>query len=457
MDVIGNNIANVNTYGFKKGRVNFQDMLSQTLSGAAKPREDKGGVNPKQVGLGMMVASIDTIHTQGALQVTGVNTDLAMMGEGFFILRQGDRVFHTRNGAFSIDKNGYYVNPANGLKVQGWMAQPDDEGVNVVQTAGSIEDIVLPLNDKDPARATQNIWYHCNLNKLDADGTHQTDIEVYDDTGVRRQLRVNFFRDDGATPPTELPVNQWRARISVVENGEVVPGARVGVIPGEADPALDTSDLILTFNDNGSLVAVGDGTGANSVGEGGAAGTDEEGFELTATVNYQYSGSGGPPAAPAADILSPNITLNLGQLGRFDGITQFASPTTTKAIRQDGYTMGELESFTIDDNGQITGVYTNGNSKTLAQVAISKFTNAGGLEKVGESLFVESNNSGRANIGPAGLQGRGKMKAGALEMSNVDLAEQFTDMIVTQRGFQASSRSITTSDQMLQELLQLKR
>ena len=133
------------------------------------------------------------------------------------------------------------------------------------------------------------------------------------------------------------------------------------------------------------------------------------------------------------------------------------SPSTTKAIEQDGYTMGMLEGFSFDDSGQITGVFTNGNRKTLGQVALAKFNNAGGLEKAGDTLFVQSNNSGAANIGVAAAEGRGSIKAGTLEMSNVDLSEQFTDMIVTQRGFQSNARTITTADQMLQEVIALKR
>ena len=122
MDVLGNNIANVNTNGFKKGRVTFQDMLSQTLAGAAKPTDEVGGVNPQQVGLGMQVSTIDTIHTQGALQSTGVMTDVALQGNGFFITQDGDKRFYTRNGAFGLDQDGRLVNPADGRRVQGWMA-----------------------------------------------------------------------------------------------------------------------------------------------------------------------------------------------------------------------------------------------------------------------------------------------------------------------------------------------
>ncbi len=163
------------------------------------------------------------------------------------------------------------------------------------------------------------------------------------------------------------------------------------------------------------------------------------------------------PAGQAGPVRQ-TFNLDLGRVGAYrDAITQFAETSSTKAVRQDGYTMGYLESFKIDQAGVITGVYSNGTNRTIGQLALGSFTNPGGLEKAGENTYMVSNNSGDPNVGPSGTAGKGKVIAGTLEMSNVDLAEQFTDMIVTQRGFQASSRTITTSDQMLQELLTLKR
>ncbi|MBR5096879.1 MAG: flagellar hook-basal body complex protein, partial [Treponema sp.] len=154
MDVIGNNIANVNTTGFKKGRVDFQDMISQQLSGAAAPTTEVGGVNAKEVGLGVQTAAIHNIFTQGNLQSTGVGTDVAIQGNGFFCLKNGEKSFYTRNGAFGVDKDGTLVNPANGYRVQGWMAR-EMNGEMIIQTAASPEDLVIPVGSKDPARATQ--------------------------------------------------------------------------------------------------------------------------------------------------------------------------------------------------------------------------------------------------------------------------------------------------------------
>lgn len=470
MDVVGNNIANVNTYGFKKGRVTFQDMLSQTLIGAAKPREDKGGVNPQQVGLGMQVAAIDTIHTQGTLKVTGVNTDLALVGEGFFVLQKGDQTFYSRNGAFSIDKDGTLVNPANGLKVQGWMGKLNDKGESVIENASFPTDIKIPMNDKDPARATANIRYQCNLRKTDT--THAGDIRIYDNTGVARQVKASFAREEIENTNTR-DINVWKMTLNMPED-QIVPGsiqAYVGkpgggeeIITGNAGQytsgegeetvvttASKSKDIWLTFDNNGALVKA-----SNSREEAIAADTlqaakENAGKKVEATLIYEYAGT------TDTGNITQEITLDLGNVGELKGITQTESVSTTKAVEQDGWSMGMLQAFTIDESGTITGVYTNGNRRALAQVAVAKFTNPGGLEKSGESMFVQSNNSGPANVGPADIMGRGKIKAGALEMSNVDLAEEFSDMIVTQRGFQANSRSITTSDQMLQELLSLKR
>lgn len=178
MDVLGNNISNVNTTGFKKGRVNFQDMLSQTMSGAAKPTDEVGGVNPKQVGLGMVIASIDTIHTQGSLQTTGVMTDLALQGNGFFILQDGAKSFYTRNGAFTLDQNGFLVNPANGQKVQGWNAQ-NVGGETIVNTSSALEDMVIPVGSKDPAFATTEVKFASNLDKrVEPLGAAPTEAEL---------------------------------------------------------------------------------------------------------------------------------------------------------------------------------------------------------------------------------------------------------------------------------------
>ncbi len=445
MDVVGNNISNVNTIGFKKGRVNFQDMISQTLQGAARPTEEVGGVNPKQVGLGMSVASIDTIHTQGSLQTTGVKTDLAVQGNGMFILKKGDKELFSRAGAFGLDENGTLVNPANGMRVQGWMAEEVD-GETFINTASDVGDIEIPVGSKDPAQSTTEVNFACNLDKrtplIPAEGatpaevrsgTWTVDKQIYDDFGNTHTLRVSFTRVPGTS-------NEWRANINVDPDAEAATNTQIEI--GEENN--DNNAFNVTFDNEGALQTVTDDQG-DTVTEGA----------LAIPVAFDVAGSN---PDEEGNLQRQEFSLNLGQVGSYtDTVTQFADTSSTKAYSQDGYGMGYLETFKVDQSGIITGVYSNGSNRVIGQVGLASFTNPGGLEKAGESTFVVSNNSGEANIGPSGIAGKGKFVAGSLEMSNVDLAEQFTDMIVTQRGFQANSKTITTSDQMLQELLTLKR
>ncbi len=437
MDVIGNNISNVNTYGFKSSRVTFQDMLSQTIAGAAKPEENKGGVNPKQIGLGMTIASIDRIFTQGSLQTTGNQTDLAISGDGFFIVSDGDKKFYTRSGTFGLDKNGSLVNPASGLKVQGYMAEKNAKGEMIVRdNGGATQDLVIPVYSKVEAKETNNVRYKCNLDsrtsivspnatgKMRSSAGVTTNIDVYDKKGDTHRMTLTFWKTG---------TNQWTASAAVSDAASPL----ILDIETQGNNANTTSRMNLKFSPDGRLVSVGDESSPDEANQG----------ELLVQAKFRVAG----------DPNVRSISFNLGKAGLLEGITQFSSPSTTKAVEQDGYNMGYMESFNIDNSGLITGVYSNGTKQSVGKVAMSVFTNPQGLTAAGDNIYEVSNNSGAANLGPAGQAGRGKIIAGALEMSNVDLSDQFTDMIVTQRGFQANSKTIQTSDQMLQELLGLKR
>lgn len=445
MDVIGNNVSNVNTHGFKMERVTFMDMISQQLAGASEPRENIGGINPQQVGLGMMVASIDKIMTQGSLQTTGVNTDVAIAGDGFFIIRDGDKEYYTRAGQFSLDRDGFYVHPGTGLRVQGWNARQDEDGNAYINSSASIESIQIPLYSKKPAKATTEVVFRSNLDQsveaVPPDATeaqieafisgpeaqrrgHVTSINVYDPQGNEHELRLEMWKTGE---------NRWAARASL----EAADNVTVNVVgPGGQDVAIGGDNTFeIGFTADGRIISVSDGQDSITTGK------------LEVQVGFRVAGN------PETQ----TVRLDLGQAGGMTGVTQFASEFSTRAAEQDGYPMGYLESFAIDNTGTITGTYSNGVKEPLARIAMAIFTNPGGLTKEGETKFSFSINSGNPNIGEAGQGGRGKINAGLLEMSNVDLAEQFTDMIVTQRGFQANSRTITTSDQMIQELLGLKR
>jgi flagellar hook protein FlgE len=445
MDVIGHNVSNVNTHGYKAERVNFMDLLSQELSGASEPKENIGGINPQQVGLGSLIASIDKLMTQGSLQNTGKNTDVAISGEGFFIIRDGDKQFYTRAGFFDIDKDGFYVHPGTGLRVQGWNARTDQNGNAYINTATTIEDIRIPLYQKKPAKATTEVVYQSNLNQaveiVPPDATedqirefiqgppekrrgHLTTINIYDPEGNKRELRLEIYK---------VGENLWRGRVNI-DNAENITVNVVG--PDGVDTNVPGNNQFeIGFTSDGKIASVSDG--ADTLNSG----------SLDVFVTFRIPGNPEPQT----------IKLKMGEAGTVNGITQFASEFTMRAKEQDGYPMGYLEAFTIDNTGTIIGTYTNGVKEPLAKIALAIFTNPAGLNKEGETKFSYSMNSGEPNIGEAGSGGRGKILAGLLEMSNVDLTDQFTDMIVTQRGFQANSRTITTTDQMIQEVLGLKR
>ena len=445
MDVIGNNVANVNTTGFKRGRVNFQDLISQQLSGASRPTEELGGVNPKEVGLGMMVASIDTIFTQGALQTTGVNTDLAIQGNGFFILKDGEKTFYTRAGAFGLDRDGTLVNPANGMRVQGWMAEEAD-GLRLINTSGQTEDLTIPIGQKIDAKATTSVDYACNLDKRlpelpenanraqILESTWSTEFKVYDSFGEAHELQIDFARVPGE-------VNAWRATVNVDPTNAEAAATRSGI--GTTDGV--ENSFIVRFDNNGHLASVTDTAGNVSTPAGKVY------VQVSFNVLGANPGEGGAPTRQTLDV-------NLGEIGTSKNtITQFSDKSTTKAYQQDGYGMGYLENFRIDQSGVITGVYSNGVRQELGQIAMAGFANQGGLEKAGQNTYVQSNNSGIANVSTSGTVGKGSLIGGTLEMSNVDLTDQFVDMIVTQKGFQAGAKTIQTSDTMLETVLNLKR
>jgi flagellar hook protein FlgE len=396
MDVIGNNIANVNTVGFKKSRVIFQDTLSQTMRGAASPQGNRGGTNPMQVGLGMTIASIDTIHSPSSAESTGNMTDMAIEGEGYFIVGEGLDEYYTRAGNFGFDRNGNLINTANGLKVMGWQdtenfAVPSDKSP---QSRRSIE---IRKGMMIPASATTGISFAKNLNAETVNGeSYSLPFKVYDSQGHAHNLSIKY---------TKTTNNVWDYVITHAD--------------GSTDNITNNSGTI-TFDGNGENPSVSGTTG-----------------DFTYTPNNGAS----------------NITFSIV----FPGVTQYAKETNIDLAYQDGYPAGTLTDITTDTSGVITGIFDNGHSRQLAQVALANFDNPAGLIKAGQNMYRYSNNSGEPQIGESGTGGRGAIAPGYLEMSNVDLSEEFTQMIITQRGFQANSRIITASDEMLQELVNMKR
>jgi flagellar hook protein FlgE len=373
LDVTGNNIANVNTTGFKASATQFQDTLSQMTQAAAAGQDGTGGSNPAQIGLGVRVAGISTNFGQGSAQSTGRGSDMMISGDGFFITGKGGQNFYTRAGAFEPDSAGRLVSPDGGI-LQGWAA------VNgVVNTGGAVGNIVLSPNTTSAARVTTNASLEGNLPSDVPAGTEvERQVQVFDANGVARSLDLTFSRTAAG----------W------------------DVAGKDANGATGTTSL--TFVD-GKL-----------------------------TTN--------PATLPVG-----GITVDMGAL------TGYAGMSTLTVTGQNGSEAGKLESYTLASDGSLVGSFSNGSREVLARVALAKFANPGGLEKAGGSTYAATGNSGVAQLGTPGDAGIGTLATGSLEMSNVDLSQEFTNLIVAQRGFQANARIITTSDEVLQELANLKR
>lgn len=446
MDVVGNNISNVNTTGFKSSRANFTDMLSQTLNGASAPTDNIGGTNPKQIGLGSSVSSIDLLFTNGSVQSTGKNTDLALSGNGLFVVSDGNQRYYTRNGDFEFDADGNYVQAGNGLHVMGWMAKDGN-----LTTSGEVVPIRVPAGKPMEAKASTQATYTNNLNS-----------EV---------PTITSLTPSSGTPPTATatPANPVTVKMSdgttyTMTNGKYTVGHSLPLTTTLTvyDALGSKHDITLYFTKTKT-----DSTNGNewtvSVDPNGTANTtihEKDGSTTTvnltpATLKFTTDGKFNSGAGTI------NLTLTNGATGSqtvavgLSSLTQYAGSNTISG-KANGYAAGTLESVSIDKTGVLTGTYTNGVKQTEGQVAIAQFNNASGLTKNGDSLYQESNNSGVANIKTAGDLGC-KITPSALEMSNVDIANEFTDMIVTQRGFQSNSKTITVSDEMLETLINMKR
>jgi len=652
MDVIGNNISNVNTIAFKASRVSFQDLLSQTLRAAGGPAGGRGGINAQQVGLGMRVGSIDTIFTQGNLLATQRKTDLAIQGDGLFILSDGLNQYYARAGAFDFDIDGNLVNPSNGYIVQGYVAAGGVLGkvLGNVQTdfaeqlPASVTTEVGFVGNLDSAATSTSASSSTLLSKLfDVDGNPMNlqigddititgtaitpaagttlltalrdssgtslgitalDVVTYDaeipagadwtktftgdvqDTSTLEDLRADletelalestgttvsltstgkFKITAGAKDIDDLTVvdtNQTKtlftfddiaagatvestqfvssaAAVSISDTYEITASSSLSDLATALQTAVRTATSgteTVTVQSDGSLLitsgaenltdlalTISGKTDYNAYGlfdtliAAGENGQTAEGCRTadyttfvtaydslgdpqiltllfakntatgvsntwkwqalvpyksgdypsgdTGTLTFNADGSlatGGsaqitfdPDGTGGVDELT--INFGFGTADEFDGVTQFSSPFTVTLKDQDGYGSGTLDDISIDDAGIVTGVFTNGVNQTLAQIALASFANPAGLYKAGDNLYRQSLNSGLPQVGDPGTGGRGTISPSSLEMSNVDLAQSFTEIITAQRGFQVNARVITTSDEILQELVNLKR
>ncbi len=541
MDVIGNNIANVNATGFKSSRVTFADTLSQTQTAASAPGDTLGGTNPKQIGLGTGVASIDLLFTDGSAQQTGKNTDVALSGNGLFVVKSGKDTYYTRDGAFEFDADGNYVLPGSGHYVQGWMAKD-----GVLTTNGGIENIVVKAGKSMAAKASEKITYENNLNSAaltisSISGGVGTATASSTSTIVMSGDLANLTFDGGSISSDTTVTYTITAISGGTVNGVNTDASTANPVSVTLSDGTNTYTLTAT---SGSYVTanITAGTTTSSYTSGGSvtasasttnpatltmsdgstvtqtSGTYTTGYSLpiTTTVNVydtlgnvhtlnlfftktKVSSSTGNEWTLSLDsditktsttitetdgstttlTLNP-VTINFTTSGKYNSgtgsttltltngalgtqsvaidlstLTQYAGSNTVKG-EANGNAAGTLKSVSIDQSGIITGVYTNGVRQSEAQIAIAQFSNASGLTKTGSSLYQESNNSGTANVKTAADLGV-TITPSALEMSNVDIANEFSDMIITQRGFQSNSKVITVGDEMLETLINMKR
>lgn len=614
LDVVGNNIANVNTTGFKKSAVTFQDLLYETSRGATAPQADMGGINPMQIGLGTTVAAIETIHSQGPLQYTGNRTDIAVQGDGYFVLNDGTRNVYSRAGNFVLDGNGNIVQSGTGYTLMGYELTVDPDNPSRYIRGTRLVSLNIPVGQKLSAKGTEVLGLQCNLDSrvntylpmgltnsnfstianiggqnykisiAEGNGNNLLSVSIggtaYDlqlggintTTGLPKLQDVsgvlgNTLHFDDDTGELQLMDSSnnivWSQQISGMMDYEVIyfkdsnnslrpclaeftdkgDGNMVLTVWGQdnsnawtsfaeeipinADGTFNIPSSGLSFTGNFSggvsvrLNSTEDGKGLSisSSNDGGST------YEVAATLNQRtssihstkvdiYDSWGNPhtievafekiganewrwrawlPSEAGIQLSNNTGTIQFSSDGKLvaggtatvdlgfsllgaedatvkfdfsgesfgknpiDGVTQFGSSFTTKAYYQDGYPMGVLQDFSISSDGVIVGVYSNGRTNALYSTSLAVFSNPSGLEKIGMTAFVPTANSGLPQLVVPGEGGAGTLAGGNLEMANVDLAEEFTRLIIAQRGFQASARVITTSDQVLDELINLKR
>ena len=473
MDVVGNNIANVNTIAFKSNRVSFQDVLGQTLRGAAAPQASVGGTDPVQIGLGMQLGGVRTIHTQGSLQSTGKATDFAIQGDGFFLVSDSARTYYTRDGSFDVSVNGDLVSPISGLKVLGWAANQS----GIVDTTIVPAPISIPFGTQIAAKATTTVGLTGNVDANHSVGqAFSTTATMIDSLGVEHPVKMAL---------TKKASNQWTVTTSADATATLQGGGTgsVDTVTGTPTQEIRPGSWSIISDVGGNLTAVFTPTGGSAepavVGtitasgtnttlipgltltNGGVlqAGTDQ--IDIAGGTDVNFSSTGQYLATnPAISInltvttganTPLNVTLNL------TGVTQFADSGQIVAGSNDGQAAGSLVSFAVGSSGNVSGIFSNGSNQSLGQIALALFTNPAGLAKEGNNLFGLSANSGDPIVGLPGTNGRGVVTPGALEGSNSDLAQEFTSVIMAQRGFQASARVITAADEMLQDLVNIKR
>lgn len=406
MGVIGDNIANAGTTGFKSSRAEFQDVLAKSLKGI------DGG---DQFGAGVHLAHIKPIMNQGDVTRTESITDLAINGDGFFKVEAPFGSGYTRDGSMHFNKDGELTN-SDGYKVMGFVADESGKVTNK-QEAIKLGNTTIPADGTKEVKLNMNIDSRAEIIEFNPEKPEKTanfthSMTVYDNIGTARLVTLAY---------NKVGNNQWKYRALV--DGKDAEGGEVGKLYEQASGTL-------TFNDKGVLQE--EVSDSNSFNFNKGAGQGQ-------VVNFDFGKS-----------------ITEGGNG-LDASTQYGSDSNINRHTQDGHSAGTLASLSFNDAGVLTAVYDNGISRDISQMAIAKFENNEGLFKVGKNLYKESKNSGQAAVGKPGESGRGEVLAKSLELSNVDIANEFVGLMTAQRNFQANSRTLTTADQMLQEVLNIKR
>ncbi|MFY9673865.1 MAG: flagellar hook protein FlgE [Terriglobales bacterium] len=385
LNVISNNLANLNTVGFKDQQASFEDLFYQNLG-------TSGSGDPIQEGSGTQIGAVETNYSDGTLQDTGVPSNVAITGNGFFITQNANGTLeYTRNGDFSVNAAGDLVDVAGNTL----LGYPAANGV--VNTGAPIGPLEVGSNLTNPPNATTTMQQQTNLDATAPAGTtYSTPMTVYDSLGASHVLTFNF---------TETATNTWSYQITL-------PAADTG---GTGNPTVVATGT-LSFDSSGNLTSpTGSVTGINVTGLADGA--------ANMNLTWDLTDSNGNPL-----------------------MTQVAAASATTTTNQNGYASGTLQSYIVQSDGTIEGTFTNGQTQALGQIALASFANTQGLQSVGNNDLAPTLASGAAVVGVAGAGGRGTITGGALEMSNVDISTEFTQLIVIQRGFEANARMITTLD-----------
>ncbi len=460
LSAISNNLANMNTTGYKDNTVNFQDLFYQNIGST-------GAGDPEQVGAGVEVSSISTNFTGGDVQTTGVNTDVAISNNGFFVLQGPDgQDFYTRDGEFTVNSGGYLVSQ-DGYLVLGY---PATNGVvNTSQSPGPLQ---VGMGQINPPQATSTIQLQTNLDAGSAVGdSYSSSIDIYDSLGDSHVVTVDF---------TKSAANTWNYTMTV-------PGADVGLNPSSwnASSAYTAGDLVsangylykcTTAGTSGTTIPTFPTTSGGTVTDGTAVWTEMEAYPPvinSGTLNFNNSGAltSWTDAKGNTNSASTNVT-GITISGLADGagaltfnwdlsnsgsplLTQMASASSTPSTTQDGCSSGTLTDFSINSDGTIAGAFTNG-TQILGQIALAGFSNDQGLARQGSDNYAATLASGQAALGTPGVGGLGALTGGSLESSNVDISTEFSNLIIAQREFEANAKSITTFDEVMQDTINLK-